>query len=101
METCIEKTETRTETGKEPREATVETSQEEVKATDLEANQEATEAVVEGQNVCNEEMNMDTIGALEDRYGDRLLAVRYCQQPKKRPRAVVGPNRSLPSSEDG
>jgi hypothetical protein len=35
---------------------------------------EAMEAVVEQREVCNEEMSVDIIGALGDRYGDRALA---------------------------
>jgi hypothetical protein len=43
----------------------LETSQAEVKTTDLEANPEETEAFVERQEVRNDEMNVDIVGALE------------------------------------
>jgi hypothetical protein len=46
-----------------------------MEAMDLEANLEAMEAVGVLQEVCNEEMNVDIIGTLEDRYGDQFLVV--------------------------
>jgi hypothetical protein len=39
---------------------------------------------VEWQEVCEEEMNIDTIRALVDRYGDWCLTVRCHRQLKKR-----------------
>jgi hypothetical protein len=69
MDACLEKTETCVRP---------------LKVTDLEANPEATQAVMEKQEVRNEEMIVDAIGALEDRYRDRHLAVRRRQEPKKR-----------------
>jgi hypothetical protein len=44
-----------------------EESLENIETMDLEAK----EAVVEQREVCNEEMNVDIIRALGDRYGDR------------------------------
>jgi hypothetical protein len=44
---------------------------------------EATDAVVEQQEVRNEKMNVDTIWAFENQYGCRRLAVRCLRQPKK------------------
>jgi hypothetical protein len=44
---------------------------------------EASEGKVEiRMEVCMEEMKLETIGALEDRYGDRHLAVRHHGRPK-------------------
>jgi hypothetical protein len=43
---------------------------------DLMANREKSEIVVEQQEVPKEEAAVKTIRALEDRYGDRHLAVR-------------------------
>jgi hypothetical protein len=62
----------------------VETDLDEVKATDLEATPEETGAVAERQEIRKEEPAMEAIGALEDRCGDRHLAVRRCGRPKKR-----------------
>jgi hypothetical protein len=56
---------------------------EEVKALDLEASPEEVEVVVEHQKAPDEEAAMETIGALEDRYGDRCLTVRCRRQLKK------------------
>jgi hypothetical protein len=52
--------------------------------TDLEANPEETEAVVERQEIQNEEAAVGTFRALEDRYGDRHVAVGRTLQQKKR-----------------
>jgi hypothetical protein len=41
------------------------------------ANQEKSEAVVEDEEVPNEEAAAETIGAVEDRSGDQQPAVRY------------------------
>jgi hypothetical protein len=60
MDSCLEKTEA---------------YMRELKATGLEENPEAMEAVMEQQEVQNEELNVDTIGALGDQYGVRHLAV--------------------------
>jgi hypothetical protein len=46
-----------------------------MEATDLETNPEATEVVVEQQEFRDEEAVVDTLGSLEDRYGDRQLVI--------------------------
>jgi DUF438 domain-containing protein len=58
----------------------------------MEANPEEITSVAVHHEVRKEE----TIGALEDRYGDR----RHIQ-PKKGPRAMVGPGRSWAPPVDG
>jgi hypothetical protein len=66
-------------TGLKEMEAAVNTFEEhssKMDATDLEANSEATEAVQQRQELCEEEISVDNIGSLEDGYGDRRLAVR-------------------------
>jgi hypothetical protein len=45
---------------------------------------EEIEVVSERQKVPNEEAAVETIGALEDRYGDRHVVVGRHRQPKKR-----------------
>jgi hypothetical protein len=50
---------------------------------DLETNREKFEAVADHQEIRNEEAAVETIRALEDRYGDWHLAVGRCRQPKK------------------
>jgi hypothetical protein len=57
---------------------------EEVKAKDLEANPEEIKSKSEHQDVSKEEATVETTGALEDRYGDRHLAIGCCRQLKKR-----------------
>jgi hypothetical protein len=59
--------------------------------TDLEASQEKLDTVVGHQEEPKEEAAVETIRALEGRYGDRHLAVGRCQQPENGPRAIVGP----------
>jgi hypothetical protein len=59
----------------EEMEAAAQINQEEWKVMDSEVNPEATEAIVEWQEVCNEEKNVDTIGALKDQYRGWHLAV--------------------------
>jgi hypothetical protein len=73
----------------------VEASHEKLKATVLEANPEEIEVVKERQEVPNEETTAETIGALEDLYGDRCLAVRPRGQPKKRTQGDGGPRQKL------
>jgi hypothetical protein len=51
--------------------------------TDLEANREKSEAAAVLQEVFNEEAEMETLGELEDRYGDQRPAVRRRGWPKK------------------
>jgi hypothetical protein len=50
---------------------------------------------------CLEEMKVETIGALKDRYGDGRLAIRTADNRRNGPRAMVGPGRSWPLPEDG
>jgi hypothetical protein len=47
----------------------------------MKANTEATEAIVERQELRIEEMNMNTIRAMEDRYGDQHLVASHRQKP--------------------
>jgi hypothetical protein len=63
--------------------ATVETNQEKVNATDLESNPEEKEVLVECHEVPNDKAAVETIGALEDRYGDQHLAIGCHRQPRK------------------
>jgi hypothetical protein len=51
--------------------------------TDLEANREKSEAVAVRQEVPNKEAEVETILALEDRYGDRRLTVGRRGRPEK------------------
>jgi protein-disulfide isomerase-like protein with CxxC motif len=67
----------------DPREAEIMTGLEEVKATDLEANPKEIEVMAEHQEVINEEVAMETIIALEHRYGDRRFAIISRLQLKK------------------
>jgi hypothetical protein len=55
-----------------------------METTDLETNREMSEAVGEHQEVPNEEAEVETFGALKDRYEERRLAVRRRGLPKKR-----------------
>jgi hypothetical protein len=50
----------------------------------MEANAEEIKSVAENQEVSNEEAAVETVGALEDRYGNRYLAVGCRRQPNKR-----------------
>jgi hypothetical protein len=77
MEACLGKTEARIETSHEQIDTEINTGLEEVEAMDLEANSEETEAVVEWQEIPNEEAAVGTIGALEDQHGDRHLAIGH------------------------
>jgi hypothetical protein len=54
----------------------------------------ATEAAVERQELLKEEINVDNIGSLEDRCGERRLAVRRRRGAKKRTQDSVGSGRS-------
>jgi hypothetical protein len=87
--------------------AAVKTGLGDVKARDLEANSEETNAIVARRKVPNEEAAVEAIGALEDRYGDRRLAVGCRRQPKKwvpaeagRPPRTVHP-RAVPALRKG
>jgi hypothetical protein len=59
-------------------------SSEEMDATRLEANPEATEAAVERQELLKEEINVDNIGSSVDRCEDRRLVLRRRRVVKKR-----------------
>jgi hypothetical protein len=62
---------------------TFEESSNKVEAIDLEVNAEETEAEVERQQLCNEQMNVDAVGSLEDRHMDIHLTVCRRRQRKK------------------
>jgi hypothetical protein len=81
--------------GLEEMEAAMETNKGEVNATDFASNPKEKEAVEKHQDVLNEEAAMETIGTLEDRYGDRHLAVGCCRQPKKRTHGYDGSWKNL------
>jgi hypothetical protein len=63
--------------------------------TDLEANREKSECGSEHLEVPKKEAAVETIGALEDRYGDRHLAVWHRRQPKKRTQRDGGSRQKL------
>jgi hypothetical protein len=67
--------------------------------TDLEASWKKSEAVAERQDASKEEVAVETVGALVDKYGDRHLAVERCSRGG--PRAIVGPGRSWLLPKDG
>jgi hypothetical protein len=62
----------------------MEADQEKLKVTDLEANPEEMDVMAERQKVPNKESAVETIKALEDRYGDWCWAVRRHRWPNKR-----------------
>jgi hypothetical protein len=62
----------------------------ELKAIDLEATQEEVEVIVEQQDISNEEINVETVKALEDQYRDWHLAVRHRRRPRKWTQEDVG-----------
>jgi hypothetical protein len=74
---------------------TFEGSLDRMEATDVEVNPEETEAAVGRQELFKEEMNVDSIRSLEDRYGDRRWVVRLRRGPKKRTRYSVGSRQKL------
>jgi hypothetical protein len=80
MEASQEKVETKMEACPVRKEA----KQEKLEATDLQANTEEIEIVAEHRQVSKQEAAVKTMGALEDRYRDQSLAVRWCGLPKKR-----------------
>jgi hypothetical protein len=49
----------------------------------LKVSREKLEAVAVHQEVPDEETEVETIGALDDRYGERRLAFRRCGMPNK------------------
>jgi hypothetical protein len=63
MMACLRKTEARIETGQEQSNTEIETNLEAAEATDLEANPEETEAVVERQEIPNEEAAVHSMRA--------------------------------------
>jgi hypothetical protein len=63
--------------------------------TDLEASQENSDAVAEHQEVPKEEAAMETIEALEDRYGECYLAASRRRQPTKRTQGDGGSRQKL------
>jgi DNA repair exonuclease SbcCD ATPase subunit len=80
--TCLEKAKAnleKMEAGLEELEAAVDVFEDrlgKMDTTDLEANREKSEAIAVHQEVPNEGAEVETVGPLEDRYGDRRLAVR-------------------------
>jgi hypothetical protein len=61
----------------------------------VEASREQSGVVAEHQEVPKEETAVETIGALEDRYGDRYIAVGSRRQPKKRTQGDDGSREKL------
>jgi hypothetical protein len=76
-------------------EAEIKTGLIEVEPTDLEANPDEMKSVAEQQEVLKEDAAVETIRALEDRYGDRHLAVRHRRKPKKRTQGNGGSRKKL------
>jgi hypothetical protein len=62
----------------------IRSGQEKLEATGLEANPTEKEVIAGGVEVPNEEAAVETTRALEDRYGDRRLAVRQSVYTTKR-----------------
>jgi hypothetical protein len=75
--------EANTEICQEPRETEIKTDLGKTETMDLEANAIEIESESEHHEVPEEEAMVETIGALEDQYGDRHLAVGHCRQSKK------------------
>jgi hypothetical protein len=71
------------------------------KAMDLETNPEETESEVEHEEVPKEDTAVETFEALKERYRDQHLAVRRCNQLKKRTPGNGGPGRSWQLPKDG
>jgi hypothetical protein len=63
--------------------------------TDLEANAESITSESEHLEVSKEEAAVETTGALEDRYGDRHLAVGRHREPKKWTQGKCGSRKKL------
>jgi hypothetical protein len=63
--------------------------------TDLEVNREKFEAMAEQQDAPNEEVAVETIGALKDQCWDQQLAVGCRQQPKKQTQGGAGSQKKL------
>jgi hypothetical protein len=62
---------------------------------DLEANREKSDAVAEHQEAPKQEAAVETIEALQDRCGDRHLAVGRRRQPNKRTQGDGGSRKKL------
>jgi hypothetical protein len=63
--------------------------------TNLKANQEKSEAVAVHQEVPKEEVEVETVGALEGRNGDRRLAVRRRGRQEKEAQSDCGSRQKL------
>jgi hypothetical protein len=70
-----------------------------VDITDLEANREKSEDVAVYQEVPDEEAAVETIGALEDLYGDRNLPIGSHRQLKKRTHGDGGSRQKLAAAK--
>jgi hypothetical protein len=73
---------------------------EEMEATNLEANLDATEATVEWQELCEKEINIKNIESWEDQYVDRQLC-GVTHGRRSGPKTVLCPGRSCPPTGDG
>jgi hypothetical protein len=89
FDACLEKMEAWTEKMMTRREAT------EAYPEKLEPNPEEMKSIAEHQEDTKEEAEVETIGALEDRYGDRRLIVRRHGRPKKRTQGHGGSRQKL------
>jgi hypothetical protein len=97
MTACLEKMEpnqgkVETKTGAYPER--MESSEEKLEASDLEANPEEIEALAGRQEMPNKEAAVETMGALEDRSGDQQQAVGYRNPRKRRTKDPVKDGRS-------
>jgi hypothetical protein len=97
MEACQEKTETRIDTSQAQMEAEIKTGLEKVMAMDLEASPGEVEVIAELQKV-PDEATVETIGALEESYGDLHLAIGCRQQLKKWTQSNGGSQQKLVAS---
>jgi hypothetical protein len=92
---CLGKMKADIETCQKQREAESKTDLEEMDATDVEANPEEMKSLAEHLEVPKEGAAVETIGALEDRQGDRHLAVERRRLPKKRTQGDGGSRKKL------
>jgi hypothetical protein len=65
----------------------------------LDANSEASEAVVEWQEVTNEVAELQTVEALEDWFWNLHLAIRYPCEPKKESQGNGGSRQNLAAAQ--
>jgi hypothetical protein len=79
-------------------EAMVEVCLEKTELMDLEANPEIIESESEQQEVPKEEATVETIGALEDPYGNRHLAIGSHRQLKEQTQGDRGSRKKLTTS---